>query len=193
MTSAKHYISANDLLEDSLRLARQILESGFRPTHIVGVWRGGAPVGIAVQEYLAACGLETDHIAIRTASYTGIGEQDRNVRVYGEGYLVDTLDAEDRLLIVDDVYDSGRSIAAVLDVLRAKCRRNFPADARIATVYYKPLRNTTDLTPDFFVHESDDWLVFPHEICGLGPDELAAKGWPSDLLPPPTAAGKPDR
>jgi len=176
MTSAKHYISANDLLEDSLRLARQILESGFRPTHIVGVWRGGAPVGIAVQEYLAYRGIETDHIAIRTASYTDIGEQDRNVRVYGEGYLVDTLNADDRLLIVDDVYDSGRSIAAVLKVLRAKCRRNFPADARIATVYYKPLRNTTDLTPDYFVHERDDWLVFPHEICGLSDEEIAAKG-----------------
>ncbi|OLF80674.1 hypoxanthine phosphoribosyltransferase [Maricaulis sp. W15] len=184
MSSTKHYITANALLEDSFRLARQILDSDYRPTHIVGVWRGGAPVGIAVQEWLAHCGLETDHIAIRTASYTGIDQQDRNVRVYGEGYLVDTLEAEDRLLIVDDVYDSGRSIAAVLETLRAKCRRNFPAEARIATVYYKPLRNTTELTPDYFVHESDDWLVFPHEICGLGADELAAKGLPADLLPP---------
>ncbi|WP_417486530.1 phosphoribosyltransferase [Maricaulis sp.] len=176
MSDTKHYISANALLADSFRLARAILDSGFRPTHIVGVWRGGAPVGIAVQEYLAHRGVETDHIAIRTASYTGIGQQDRNVRVYGEGYLVDTLNSEDRLLIVDDVYDSGRSIAAVLQVLRAKCRRNFPSDARIATVYYKPLRNTTELTPDFYVHESDDWLVFPHEICGLSEDEIAAKG-----------------
>jgi hypoxanthine phosphoribosyltransferase len=185
MSDTKHYISANALLEDSFRLARAILDSGFRPTHIVGVWRGGAPVGIAVQEYLAQYGLETDHIAIRTASYTGIDEQDRNVRVYGEGYLVDTLSAEDRLLIVDDVYDSGRSIAALLQVLRAKCRRNFPEDARIATVYYKPLRNTTDLTPDYYVHESDAWLVFPHEICGLTAQELAAKGLPADLLPAP--------
>lgn len=185
MSSVKHYITANALLEDSFRLARTILDSGFRPTHIVGVWRGGAPVGIAVQEYLAACGLETDHIAIRTASYTGIDRQDPVVRVYGEGYLVDTLDADDRLLIVDDVYDSGRSIAALLDVLRTKCRRNFPAEARIATVYYKPLRNRTELTPDYFVHESDQWLVFPHEICGLTPDELAQKGMSPDLLPPP--------
>ncbi|WP_291843222.1 phosphoribosyltransferase family protein [Maricaulis sp.] len=183
MSHAKHYITANALLEDSFRLARQILDSGYRPTHIVGVWRGGAPVGIAVQEWLARCGLETDHIAIRTASYTGIDEQARNVRVYGEGYLVDTLEADDRLLIVDDVYDSGRSIAAVLETLRAKCRRNFPAQARIATVYYKPLRNTTDLTPDYYVHESDEWLVFPHEICGLSAAELAAKGLPADLLP----------
>jgi len=183
MSNDKHYISANALLEDSFRLARAILDSGFRPTHIVGVWRGGAPVGIAVQEYLAKCDLETDHIAIRTASYTGIDQQDHNVRVYGEGYLVDTLGADDRLLIVDDVYDSGRSIAAVLQVLRAKCRRNFPDDARIATVYYKPLRNTTELTPDYYVHESDEWLVFPHEICGLTTDELAAKGLPEDLLP----------
>lgn len=48
----KIYIDANCLLADSLRLGMQILESGFAPTHLVGIWRGGAPVGIAVQELL---------------------------------------------------------------------------------------------------------------------------------------------
>ena len=175
MAIIKTLLTADDLLTDSFRLARQVFDSGFRPTHIVGVWRGGAPVGIAVQEYLEYRGLDTDHIAIRTASYTGIGQQ-AEVRVFGEGYLVDTLNADDRLLIVDDVFDSGRSIEALLKVLRAKCRRNFPADARIATVYFKPVRNKTGLTPDYFLHETDDWLVFPHELCGLTPEEIAAKG-----------------
>ena len=64
----KHYITAADLLRDSFKLAEQIFSSGFRPNFIVGVWRGGAPVGIAVQEYLEYKGLESDHIAIRTAS-----------------------------------------------------------------------------------------------------------------------------
>jgi hypoxanthine phosphoribosyltransferase len=43
MTIEKTYISANQLLEDSFRLANQVFDSGFRPTHIVGIWRGGAP------------------------------------------------------------------------------------------------------------------------------------------------------
>ena len=172
----KTYISADELLADSFRLGRDVLESGFRPTHIVGVWRGGAPIGIAVQEFLAFKGVDTDHISIRTSSYTGIDTQAREVKVHGEGYLVDTLNADDRVLIVDDVFDSGRSIEALLRVLKAKCRRNYPADVRIATVYYKPSRNQTDLTPDFFRHECDEWLVFPHELCGLTPEEVAAKG-----------------
>jgi len=70
----KHYISASQLLQDSFELGWQVYQSGFRPNYIVGVWRGGAPVGIAVQELLDTLHVECDHIAIRTSSYTGIGE-----------------------------------------------------------------------------------------------------------------------
>ena len=49
----KIYISAQSLLEDSFSMGKQILESDFSPNFIVGVWRGGTPVGIAVQEMLA--------------------------------------------------------------------------------------------------------------------------------------------
>ncbi|MAK64417.1 MAG: hypoxanthine phosphoribosyltransferase [Maricaulis sp.] len=176
MSSDKTFISADKLLAQSFQLAAGILQSGFRPTYIVGVWRGGAPVGIAVQEYLAWKGVETDHIALRTSAYTGIDQMAREVRVHGESYLVDALNAEDRLLIVDDVFDSGSSIEAIIDVLRAKCRRNFPQETRIATVYYKPTRNRSSMTPDFYVEETDAWLVFPHELCGLSRDEILAKG-----------------
>ncbi len=48
----KHYISAQQLLDDSFALTMQVFESGFEPDYIVGVWRGGAPVGIAMQELL---------------------------------------------------------------------------------------------------------------------------------------------
>lgn len=176
MAVSKTFISADELLADSFRLARKIHESDFRPTHIVGVWRGGAPIGIAVQEYLEFRGIKTDHIAIRTSSYTDIGTQSREVRVHGEGYLVDTLEAEDRLLIVDDTFDSGRSIDAALRTLKAKCRRNFPQQARIATIYYKPTLNQTGIQPDYYLHQTEDWLVFPHELCGLTDEELALKG-----------------
>ena len=157
----KIYISADDLLIDSFKLAQQIFESGFRPQFIVGVWRGGAPVGIAVQEYLDFAGIKTDHIAIRTSSYYGIGLQDKEVRVHGLNYIIDNVNATDELLLVDDVFDSGRSLIAVIKELEEKTRANLPKTIKIATPWYKPNRNTTSIVPDFFIHETDSWLVFP--------------------------------
>lgn len=168
----KLYITAEDLLIDSFKLANQIYQSGFRPHFIVGVWRGGAPVGIAVQEYLDYMGVETDHIAIRTSSYYDIGQQDKEVRVHGLNYIIDNVNAEDELLLVDDVFDSGRSIVAILDEMKAKARANLPQTIKVATPWYKPERNTTDIIPDFFIHETDRWLVFPHELSGLTPEEI---------------------
>jgi len=69
--SDKQFISAQSLLEDSWRLAVSILKDRFHPNFIVGVWRGGTPVGIAVQEMLDFYGVHTDHISIRTSSYSG--------------------------------------------------------------------------------------------------------------------------
>ncbi len=167
----KVYISAQQLLEDSFQLAISVYESGFRPDYIVGVWRGGAPVGIAVQELLHVFGVESDHIAIRTSSYTGIGERSKHVKVHGLTYLIKRLESEKSLLIVDDVHDSGLSInQTILDIKRA-CKKNTP-EIRIATPYYKPANNQTDRVPDYYLHESNDWLVFPHEIDGLTTNEI---------------------
>lgn len=170
----KLFISAEGLLQDSFELAAQILHAGFEPSYLVALWRGGAPIGIAVQEYLEYRGVHADHIAIRTSAYeAGIDRPEKTVRVHAIDYLVSRLSAEDRLLIIDDVFDSGRSLEAVLDVLARRCRRNMPEQVRIATVYYKPSRNRSRLKPDFHLHETDRWLVFPHELQGLTPAELA--------------------
>jgi hypoxanthine phosphoribosyltransferase len=171
ITMHKHYISASQLLEDSYRMAWQVYQSGFRPDYIVGVWRGGAPVGIAVQELLDVLGVTSDHIAIRTSSYTGIGERNRHVLVHGLNYLVRRLESEDSLLIVDDVHDTGLSIDQTIRDLTAACKKNSP-EIRIATPYYKPGNNKTARVPDYYVHETDDWLVFPHELDGLTTEEI---------------------
>ncbi|MGB3471759.1 MAG: phosphoribosyltransferase family protein [Erythrobacter sp.] len=172
MLDAKIYLDANELLDLSFALANRIVESGFVPTHIVGIWRGGAPIGIAVQELLEFRGIECDHIAIRTSSYMGIGKQARTVKVYALGYLIDTLNAEDALLIVDDVFDTGKSVEAFIRELTLRCRRNTPDVIKIATVFYKPSKNQTDLTPDFYVRSTEDWLIFPHELDGLTREEI---------------------
>jgi hypoxanthine phosphoribosyltransferase len=171
VTAEKLYISADELLKDSFRLGLKVLDSGYRPTHIIGIWRGGTPVGIAVQELLEFCGVSTDHIAIRTSLYTGVGTTARTVGVHGLNYMVRSLNAEDSLLIVDDVYDSGRSILKVIDDLRRKCRRNTP-EIRIATVYCKPARCLPSGVPHYYLHETDRWLVFPHELSGLSVEEI---------------------
>lgn len=170
----KKFISSQELLEDSVRLGIKILESGFRPHFIVGIWRGGTPVGIVVQELLDYFGIETDHIAIRTSAYSGINQMGPEIRVHGLGYIIKNCNAEDTVLIVDDVYDSGLSVKAVLDTLNERSRKNTPEDIRIATVYYKPGNNKTGRAPDYYLHETDSWLVFPHELNGLTPDEIKA-------------------
>ncbi|WP_020400809.1 phosphoribosyltransferase [Kordiimonas gwangyangensis] len=171
MSVTKKYVTAQELLDDSFQLGIQILQSGFRPKFIVGVWRGGTPTGIAVQEILDYYGVHTDHIAIRTSSYIGM-QQQKEVKVHGLEYIINNINAEDSLLIVDDVFDSGRSIDAIVNHLRAKCRRNTPEIIKIATVFYKPKRNVTQLVPDFYCRETDDWLVFPHELSDMSRDEI---------------------
>jgi len=170
----KYYISAQQLLQDSVELGRRVIESGFKPNYMVGVWRGGTPVGIAVQELLDYFKIETDHIAIRTSSYAGIDKRHRDIRVHGLSYLTRQMNPEDRLLIVDDVFDTGLSVKAIVDALAKRSRNNLPQNIKIATAYYKPSRNQTQIIPDFYVHESDQWLVFPHEIEGLSREEIAA-------------------
>ena len=169
---SKYYISAQELLNDSFRLAAKVYEDGFRPQFIIGIWRGGAPVGIAVQEFFDFKQVETDHISVRTSSYYGIGKQSKEIKVHGLHYIIENANAEDGLLIVDDVFDSGRSIAELIKQLKKLTRNNMPHDVRVACPWYKPKNSKVDIVPDYFVHESEEWLVFPHELSGLTIEEL---------------------
>ncbi len=170
----KHYISPQSLLDDSFRLGSMVYESGFRPTFILALWRGAAPIGIAVQEFLAYRGIATDHIAVRTASYSGIDSQTPEVKIFGMNYLIKSVTHEDRLLIVDDVFDTGHTINALIGHLRGKCRRNSPQEVKIAVPYYKPSRNQTNRSPDYYLHETAQWLKYPHSLEGLTDEEVKA-------------------
>ena len=176
----KRFIDEEDLICDSFRLGVRIFDDGFRPTFLVGLWRGGSSVGIYVQECLQYLGVETDHIAVRT-SYTGLPDYQQmvenpedNIRVHGTQYLLETLNAEDSLLLVDDVCSSGLTLRVVINRLQQRLKRNMPQRVKIATVWNKPGHNRTGQAPDYFLHETDDWLVLPYELSGLTMDEVRA-------------------
>ena len=101
----KRYITESELLRDAYKLGLQIANSGFRPTFIVGLWRGGSVVGIAVQECLQYLGIPTDHIAIRT-SYRGLASYQQmvdnpedEIRIHGTQYLLETVNEDDGCLL----------------------------------------------------------------------------------------------
>ena len=169
----KLYVSAEELLRASYELAWQVYESGFRPDYIVGIWRGGAPVGIAVQEFFDLMGVASDHIAIRTSSYKGIAEREKTVQVYGLNYVIRQVESDNSLLMIDDVFDTGLSVQKVIEDLTKACKKNTPK-IRIATPYYKPENNMTERTPDYFLYETSKWIVFPHELKGLTLEEIAS-------------------
>jgi hypothetical protein len=172
----KTFIAANDLLLDSFQLAVNIQKAGFQPDFLVGLWRGGSAVGIAVQEGLEYLGVKTDHIAIRT-SYTGqttysdMVDKSDSIRAHGLRYLHERVCSHHSLLIVDDVYSTGSSVNAVIEQLAKKSRRNLPKDIRIASVWFRPTEKTIR-PPDYYVHETADWLILPYELSGLSVDEL---------------------
>ncbi len=184
----KRFIEEQQLIEDAYRLAVEIYRSGFRPDFIVGLWRGGSTVGIYVQECLQYLGIKTDHIAIRT-SYRGRDDylrqldQGQTIRAHGLQYLFENLNADNALLVVDDVYSTGRNVDAVINRLRAKCKRNMASDVRVAAPYFRSNPQFPDAAPDYFLDQTSDWLVLPYELTDLSREDISAnKPWLLPLL-----------
>ena len=175
----KHYLTANEYLKDSWRLAAAVKAAGWRPDIIIALWRGGAPVGVAVHEYFKVSGWEMRHLPLKCSSYTGIGENAGEVEFVCGDLVFGMLRKGDRVLVVDDVFDTGKTAAAVKKRIEAT-----GAEMRMACVYWKPQKNLTQLKPDYFVRDVGlEWIVFPHEIEGLSPAEIQAKDpFLADLL-----------
>lgn len=179
MNETKTYLDAREFLHDQWRLAAAVRAGGWRPDWLIGLWRGGAPAAISVHEFLKVSGWDVRHVPLKCASYDGIGSN--------EGEVVFTLGDEvfgmfgrgEKVLFVDDVFDTGKTAAAV-------CARmaGLGAEMKFACVYWKPGKNKTSLKPDFFVKDiGDEWIVFPHEIDGLAPAEVHEKSpFLSELL-----------
>jgi hypoxanthine phosphoribosyltransferase len=170
----KLFITPDSLRNDSVALARKLYDDQYHPNRIIGLWRGGAPTGLYFHEALKVLGVRADYIPVITRGYEdGIDIKRAHVQVLGVDALAGMTRKQDHVLVVDDVWDSGRSIDKFFEVFQAVTGNQFPDHVRVATVYYKPSRNRSERRPDYFMHETDKWLVFPHEFSDCTPEERA--------------------
>jgi len=167
--TSKEFVQANDLVRDSFVLARRIFDSGFIPEAIVVLWRGGTPVGIVIHEFLLHKGIRTYHTAVKAESYTGIEQRVEPLIENLDGVLA-RIAPDTRVLVVDDIFDSGCTLKKVCDLLAPRTR-----NVRIATLYYKDGNSRVDIVPDFYLRKTDRWIVFPHELMDLSAEEIRQK------------------
>lgn len=145
----------------------------FKPDFILALWRGGASVGVYIHEYLMRKNVIADHMCIRTSIYTAPNEQESTIDVHTLKHIVKKAKPTDNLLIVDDIFDSGRSLKAVIDKMTLKMGAENMPKIRIATMFWKTEKNKTNLEPHYYLeHEgiSKAWVVLPHEISAFKDD-----------------------
>jgi len=132
-----------------LNLANKVRKTGFKPDVIVGVSRGGWPPARVMSDLL-----ENQKLANVTAEfYVGVAE------TKGKPVITQPVSVPVRVkkvLVVDDVADTGESLRLV----RAHLREQGASEVKIATIYYKPW---SVLIPDYYEKETRSWIIFPWE------------------------------
>ena len=148
MSDEREVLSWDDFADASRGLAEEVLRSGFTPDVVVAIARGGLLLSGSIAYALGtkSCG------SINVEFYTDVEQ-----RLEEPVVLAPALDAPSlagkRVLVVDDVSDSGRTLRLVVDIIR-----NAGADVRSACLYSKP---GTVLEPDHVWRRVDGWITFP--------------------------------
>lgn len=153
MSAPREILTWQGFGDATRELSRRIVASGFRPEVVVAIARGGLlPAGaIAYGLGVKNCG------AINMEFYTGIGTVLDAPEVLPPALDMEYLDGR-RVLLVDDVADSGRTLRMAVDMLRDR-----GAAVRSVTIYTKP---ATIIQPDFAWRDTDRWIDFPWSAQG---------------------------
>jgi hypoxanthine phosphoribosyltransferase len=164
-------------------MARRIHGDGFVPDVIYVSLRGGAYVANVVSEYFKLArsgGRPVLFAAVVARSYTNIHEQER-VMIDGWTYAPEHLRNGDKILLMDDIFDSGKTINHLVSILLEK---GIPRkDIKVAVHDYKYFTYKKDqfpIQPDYWCRkfvidkpEDDCWIHYlSHELVGLSQDEL---------------------
>ncbi len=163
MTQDREVLTWEAFGQAARELAAHVLDSGFIPDVVVAVARGGLLPGGAVAYALGTKGIGTLNVEF----YTDIGQTLSDPRVLPP--LMDTSElAGKRILVVDDVADSGRTLQLVIELLTSH-----GVDARTAVLYTKP---SSAFSPDYSWRTTAKWITFPWSAMPA----LLAPGQPGD-------------
>ena len=129
-------------------LAQQVVDDGYEPDLVLAVARGGLGLAMGLGYALDVKNLS----AVNVEFYTGV-DQRLDVPIM----LPPTPDAVDlaglRVLVADDVADTGRT----LEIVRDFCADHV-ADVRTAVIYEKPW---TVVRPEYVWRRTERWIDFP--------------------------------
>ncbi|GAB4365391.1 MAG: phosphoribosyltransferase family protein [Spirochaetales bacterium] len=179
----KDYLPFNVVRNNALKLASKIHHSGFVPDVIYVSLRGGAYVGNVISEYFKVIRRKQRPVfyaAVVARSYVGINAQEK-VMVDGWTYNPDYLRHGDKVLLVDDIFDSGNTINHLVQIIMDK---GIPReDIKVAVHDYKIrtfLQKSQPVQPDFYCRkllvdspEDDIWIHYlSHELVGLTEEEI---------------------
>jgi hypothetical protein len=186
MAVEKEFLTYDTVRNNALKLAHRIHTDGFTPDVIYVSLRGGAYVGNVISEYFKV--VRRGHrpvfyAAVVARSYSDIHRREK-VMVDGWTYTPEHLRSGDRVLIVDDIFDSGRTINHLVDLV---LEQGIPRqDIRVAVHDYKVrsfVQETLPIHPDYYCRkhvvtkpEEDTWVHYlSHELVGLSEDEIEAQ------------------
>ena len=134
----KEFIPYNVIRNNAIKMAYRIYSEGFVPDFIYVSLRGGAYLGNVMSEYFKIVRQESArpvfYAAVVARSYAGINQREQ-IRIDGWTYSPEYLRNGDKVLLVDDIYDSGRTVNHLAEVILAK---GLPRkDVKIAVHDYK--------------------------------------------------------
>ncbi|MCW4018797.1 MAG: phosphoribosyltransferase [Candidatus Bathyarchaeota archaeon] len=133
-----------------LKQSQQICQSGFKPDVIVGVSRGGWLPARVLSDLLENANLAN----VKVECYLGIDKSGETPRLT---QCVSASVASKRVLVVDEVADSGRSLQLTFNHIREEGAK----EIKTAVLYYKP---RSIFRPDWWAAETSCWVVFPWEM-----------------------------
>ena len=179
----KEFLPYDTVRNDALLLAHKIYqEDGFVPDVIYASLRGGAYMANILSEYYKVALKRHKPVlyaAVVARSYTDVKQHDA-VRVDGWTYSPDYLRQGDNVMLVDDIYDSGRTLNYLVGVLLEKGvpRENIKVVVHDYKVY--SYKEELPIVPDYWCRkldvdkpENNTWINYnSHELVGLTKEEL---------------------
>jgi len=162
------YVTWDDYHHAIERLAAKIYGSGWHFNQIVCIARGGLRIGDTLSRIF-----KLPLAIISTQSYAGDAGRERGALTVAEHMTMTTPTLGDRVLLADDLVDSG----VTLDVVQRQLRETCPTivDLRTAVLWYKAC---STCTPDYHVHylPENPWIHQPFEPYDLmSADELGTR------------------